>query len=93
MEESTFDLTVEVFYPFYFYCLAYEITVTWPKCTLVCLIDAKTMLNVATFLKTAVTVEQSTSCDAISQTDHNNQIKLIAERKAIPSSAVSQLKP
>ena len=27
-ERCSFDLAVEVFYPFYFYCLAYEITIT-----------------------------------------------------------------
>ena len=27
-EKRTFDLAVEVFNPFYFYCLAYEITIT-----------------------------------------------------------------
>ena len=35
-KKYTFDLAVEVFCQFYFYCLAYEITVTWPKCILVC---------------------------------------------------------
>ena len=35
----TFDLTVKGFYQFYFYCLAYEITITWPKCILVCSIN------------------------------------------------------
>ena len=55
-KKCTFDLAVEVFCPFYFYCFAHELLshdqdAFW--CVRLPSHDAKAMLNVATLLKTA----------------------------------------
>ena len=78
-KKSTFDLAVEVFYPFYLYRLEYEITITWPKFILVCSIAVTwcetPMLNVATFLKTAVPGIRMTCTNWISESIWNEWLE------------------